>query len=263
MDDVVTAILLGVLEGLTEFVPVSSTGHLVLLGTALGFTGARAEAFEVFIQLGAILAVVVLYWRRFIAIAQIGREGDAFSGRQGAMKLMAACIPVVIVGGLAHHAVKSLMSPFPVALALIAGGIAILLFDRQGPNPRIATLEQLTIKDCLLVGTFQCLSLWPGVSRSGATIIGALLIGCSRTVAAEFSFLVAVPVMCAAVGFKMITELHALTADDLGLFAVGFFVAFVVALAAIRFLLAFVQRYSMAPFAWYRIALGILVLAMI
>jgi len=253
-NELLTAAALGILEGLTEFIPVSSTGHLVLLGSAIGFSGPKAELFQIFIQLGAILAVVVLYRQRFSALF------DLRTGRVGIARLAVACLPVFIVGGLFHRHVHTLMAPLPVAIALIVGGVAMIILDRPGRQVETESIDSITLRQSFLIGVFQCFSLWPGMSRSGSTIIGGLLQGCSRTVAAEFSFLVAVPVMCAAVGFKMLTDFRLLTLGDLPEFAVGFIVAFFVAIIAIKFFLGLLQRIGLRPFGIYRIILGLLVL---
>ncbi|MBN8549430.1 MAG: undecaprenyl-diphosphate phosphatase [Deltaproteobacteria bacterium] len=266
MPELVVVVLLGLLEGLTEFIPVSSTGHLILLGDLLGFQGERAGAFDVFIQLGAILAVVVLYWNRFLSLLDFSQDGDreeSFRGRSGIMKLAAACLPALVLGFLAHRFIKEhLFNSFTVALALIVGGVLMLWVERQKRVAPIVAIEALTLKTCFAIGMFQCLSLWPGMSRSGSTIVGGMLLGLNRVVAAEFSFLVAVPIMCAATGYDLLKSLKFLSVADIVPFGVGFLVAFVSAMLAISFFMKILRKFSLVPFAVYRIALGAIVLAL-
>lgn len=259
MSDILTALLLGALEGLTEFIPVSSTGHLVLLGEYLQFTGDRATTFEVFIQLGAILAVVVVYWPRFFAL--IPRSSNAgLTGWRGLFLLALATFPALILGGIFHHQVKELFSSRPVALALILGGIALVGIERTKRTSSIFSVERIGPKQALGIGLFQCLALWPGVSRSGATILGGMLLGLERTVAAEFSFLAAVPIMVAATAYDILKNYKFLTPDDLMIFVIGFVVSFVTALLAIKIFIRLLAKITLAPFGYYRIALGLLVL---
>lgn len=263
--DFFSTIVLGIVEGITEFIPVSSTGHLILTNHALGVGGAKVETFDIFIQSGAILAVVVLYWRRFIALLDFsktqGAASPAFRGWDGLFKLFVACIPAFILGGLCGSKIKAwLFFPAPVAVALVLGGLAMILLDRPGRDIRIRQLEEVNWRQCLTVGLFQCAALWPGMSRSASTIIGGLVCGFERRVAAEFSFLVAVPVMLAATGYDLLKSAAGLSIDDLKFFGLGFFVAFIFALLAVKFFVVLLGRCSLRPFAVYRIVLGILVL---
>lgn len=264
MSDFFAAISLGLLEGLTEFIPVSSTGHMILLGDAIGFEGERAQAFQVFIQLGAILAVVWLYSARFLALLpwrQASGQSGGFSGWAGVLKLALGCLPAFVAGFLWHDFIKTnLFSSELVAYALIVGGLVMILVDRPGQKKQIESVEQLSFWTCLGIGIFQCFALWPGMSRSGSTIIGGLLLGCHRKVAAEYSFLVAVPVMCAAVAYDLYKSMGILSANDLQIFAIGFLVAFVTAIFAVKFFIAVLNRVTLAPFGYYRILLGVLVL---
>lgn len=262
MSESVQAAALGVVEGLTEFVPVSSTGHLILFGDLIGFHSASAETFEIFIQLGAILAVVVLYLERFLGLLELDAT-EGFKGRQGLIKLFLACLPALALGFCLHEHIKSLFQPLTVALALIIGGIVMILVERLDLSSKVEKPEELSYKTCFLTGCFQCFALWPGMSRSGSTIVGGMVLGMSRKLAAEFSFLVAVPVMCAAVGYDLLKSYDVLGVKDILPFAIGFIVSFVVAIFAIKFLLAVLQRYSLAPFGWYRIVLGIIVLGVL
>lgn len=256
-----TALILGIVEGLTEYIPVSSTGHLVLVGDVLEFTGATAATFSVFIQLGAILAVVVLYWHRFRGLLNFQRH-EGLEGFAGMLKLGVACLPALLLGALAHGAIKEkLFNPITVASALIIGGVVMIVIERRTRTPRVDDVAALSLRDSLVIGLFQCFALWPGMSRSGSTIIGGMLVGCSRKVAAEFSFLVAVPIMVAAVGYDMLQSLHLLSADDVAVFAIGFVVSFVTAILAVRVFISLMQRTTLTPFGVYRIALGALVVA--
>jgi undecaprenyl-diphosphatase len=253
------AALLGLIEGITEFLPVSSTGHLIVAGDLLGFTGERAKTFEVFIQLGAILAVVWFYRIRFLGIArELGRSA---SSRIFVLNLGLGFVPAAVIGLLTHKWIKAHLFTVPtVAGALVVGGIAILLIERMHPVERVSTVDALPPRLALGVGFAQVLALFPGVSRAGATILGGYLLGLSRTAATEFSFFLAIPVMVAATLFDLVSSRHALSSADIPLFAVGFVVAFASALLVIRAFLGFVARHDFTPFAWYRIFFGIVVL---
>lgn len=256
MGDFGKAAVLGVLEGLTEFLPISSTGHMVLLGDLIDFTGDAAKTFEIVIQLGAILAVLVLYWKRFVSLLRPS-AGAGLSGPSGLKKIAIACVPLVIVGFLFAKPVKAyLLAPIPVCIALIFGGIVLLFIDRKAPAARTISLDQISNREALIMGLFQCLALWPGISRSGSMIVGGLILGLNRITAAEFSFLVALPIMSLATAHELWKARHDLHSGDMLLLAVGFAVAFVTALAALRWFLKVLQRFTLVPFGWYRIALG-------
>jgi undecaprenyl-diphosphatase len=259
VDPIVRAVLAGIVEGATEFIPVSSTGHLDLLDALLGFTDAKAKVFEIFIQLGAILAIVVLYWRTIVAaVAGVGRHPAA---TRLVVNLAVAFVPVAIVGLLLHHWITAhLLRPAVIAGALIVGGVIILIIERWEPRTTVPTLEELDAPTALGIGLAQLLSLIPGTSRSGATIMGGYALGLSRRAATEFSFLLAVPVMIAATLFDLFKNRTLLTGADLPAFAVGFVVSFITAIVVVRGFLRYVSRHSFAAFAWYRIALGIVVL---
>jgi undecaprenyl-diphosphatase len=250
---------MGIVEGLTEFIPVSSTGHLILAGHFLGFVGEKAASFEVAIQLGAILSIVVLFPQRFLALiplsAPYGRAKESTLARwSGLCRFAAAILPILAVGFLARHAIKQyLFNPFTVTCALAAGGVAILLAEKFLPGRRTKSLDMLTLAQALGIGFFQVLSLWPGTSRSAATIVGGMLLGLSRRDAAEFSFLVAVPVMCIATGYEMSRIGLSFSRAELAALVVGFAVAFVVALLSVKAFLQIVNRWTLRPFAWYRI----------
>ncbi len=254
------ALLLGIVEGLTEFLPVSSTGHLIVAGTMLGFVGERAASFEVIIQLGAILSVVLLYWRRFVRLIPGRRRRrlgarSTLDGWSGIWRIGVATLPALLVGYAASHTIKArLFNPDAVTLALAVGGIAILLAERYVARRAGNALDTLTLGQAFGIGLFQMLSLWPGTSRAAATIVGGMLLGLDRKSAAEFSFLIAVPIMFAATGYEMIHLREQMIAADAFQLAVGFVVAFFVALLSVKGLVSFLQRGKLTPFAWYRIA---------
>lgn len=257
---ILKALVLGLVEAASEFLPVSSTGHLIIVGDFLDFTGKRAETFEIFIQLGAILSVVWVYRERLLDIA-INIDWDRKMQRL-ALNLTIAFMPAAITGLLLHQYITHyLFNPVSVAGALVAGGIAILLIERYARTGRVQAVEDMTWRDALLVGIAQSVALFPGVSRSGATIMGGMLCGVSRFAATEFSFFLAIPTMFAATGYSLYKEWGSLTLADAPLFAVGFIAAFLGGLAVVRFLLVYVGRHSFAPFAWYRIGFGGLLLA--
>lgn len=265
LPDLLIALILGIVEGLTEFLPVSSTGHMILVGQILQFTGDRAETFEVFIQLGAILAVLVLYWKRFLSLLDwkdgMDFQSKRFAGARAALLLGCACLPAFVTGFLFHKAIKTyLFAPLPVALALLIGGLVMLVIERICPKRTVMVVDRISPMQAFVVGLFQCLALWPGMSRSASTIIGGLAVGIEKKAAAEFSFLVAVPVMCAATGYDLLKSIHFLSRDDIPLFAVGFIVSFVTAMLAIRVFLQLLERFSLAVFGVYRIILAVLVL---
>lgn len=257
--DLVSAAVLGVVEGVTEFLPVSSTGHLIIAGDWLGFTGDRAKTFEIVIQVGAILAIVWLYRQRFLdVLATATREPDS---RRFLVNLALGFLPAAVVGLLTHHWIKEhLFTPFVVGLAFIVGGIAILAIERWKPVPRVETAQGITPRTALGVGLAQMLALVPGMSRSAATIMGGYALGLSRTAATEFSFFLAVPVLTAAAGLDLVKSLDQLSGADVPLFAVGLIVAFVAAFVVVKAFLRYVAHHSFSVFAWYRIGFGVLLL---
>jgi undecaprenyl-diphosphatase len=269
MTDILNAVVLGIVEGLTEFLPVSSTGHLILAGDLLGFTGPKAATFEIVIQLGAILAVVALYWRRFVGLIPrpAGRgRADAlgrprFSGVRGLWLLFLTSLPASVLGLLTHHAIKEyLFGPRTVAWALGVGALAILVVEAVPRRVRRTELDEVTPLLALGIGCFQCLALWPGFSRSAATIMGGMLLGARRQLAAEYSFIAAVPIMVAATGYDMLKSLDLFTAADVPMLAVGFVVSFLAAWGAVKWFIALLGRTTLRPFAVYRLALAPLVL---
>lgn len=253
------ALVLGVVEGLTEFLPISSTGHLIVVGDLIGFNGASAVTFKITIQLGAILAVCWEYRRRLWA-ACAGLHSDPLQ-RRFAANLLIAVLPAAALGVLFHDAITRLLfHPVPVACALIAGGVLILWAERRQHVITVHAVDDMSWRDALKVGCAQALALFPGTSRSGATIIGGLLFGLSRKAATEFSFFLAIPTMFAAVTYDLYRHRDLLRPDDLGVFAVGFIAAFASAFLAVRGLLRYVSRHDFSVFAWYRIVFGLVVL---
>lgn len=255
MTEFLQAALLGVVEAVTEFLPISSTGHLILVGEAIGFKGPEGRVFEVAIQLGAILAVCVLFFKRLFGVL-MGLHTDP-AARHFAIVTIIAFLPAAVVGFLAHGYVKALYSPSVVCTMLILGGIAILVIEKLRPNPAVMSIENMPYKTALTIGCAQCLALVPGVSRSGATIMGALLCGVERRTAAEFSFFQAIPLMFGAVVYDLWKNKDTLNADDMSIVAVGFVVTFIVALFVVKWMLSFVTRHGFAPFAYYRIFAGL------
>jgi undecaprenyl-diphosphatase len=268
----VKAVILGLVEGFTEFLPISSTGHLILAGALLGFTGDKAATFEIAIQTGAMFAVVWEYRRRIGAtLAGIATERKA---QRFALNVLIAFIPAVVLGLIFGNAIKDhLFHPVPVAIAFVVGAFIILWVEAShrrdfGPREtapthraRIESVDEMSALDALKVGLAQCTALIPGTSRSGATIIGGMLFGMSRTAATEFSFYLAIPTLVGAGVYSVWKQRTALSAADLPLFAIGSVVAFLSALACIRWLIRYVSTHDFRLFAWYRIVFGALVLA--
>jgi undecaprenyl-diphosphatase len=256
VSDWLIAILLGIIEGLTEFLPVSSTGHLILAGELVGFTDNSSIAFKIAIQLGAILAVLLVYWQRFWAVGtgllKLQRGPIAFT-----RNILLGFVPALLIGVVAYDAIRAAMqTPEIVAIALIVGGIIILLLERIVKNVRFHSVEDIPFGTALSIGLIQCTAMLPGVSRSGATIMGGLMMGVERKTAAEFSFFLAVPTMMAATVYALWKDRALLSADDLDMIAIGFTAAFVVAVIVVKAFVALVGRYGFAPFAYYRIIVG-------
>jgi undecaprenyl-diphosphatase len=257
---ILKALVMGVVEGLTEFLPVSSTGHLILTGDLLGgFNSEKGKVFEIAIQMGAILAVVWDYRARFASVAAgLGRDVAA---NRFVMNLFVAFLPLAILGLLFGKQIKALLfSPIPVASAFIIGGLIILWAEKVPHSKHIDTVEKMTWKDALVMGFCQALALIPGTSRSGATIIGGLLYGLSRKAATEFSFFLAVPTLGMASLYELYKYGHLFSRDDLVMLAVGFAASFVSAAIAVRALIRFISRHDFTVFAWYRIAFGLVIL---
>ena len=250
------ALLLGFIEGLTEFLPVSSTGHLILAGELVGFTDNSSVAFKIAIQLGAILAVLLVYWRRFwtVGTGLLKREAGAVAFTRN---ILLGFAPALVIGVVAYDAIRAAMqTPEIVAIALIVGGILILVLERVVKTVRFHAVEEIPFGTALSIGLVQCTAMLPGVSRSGATIMGGLMMGVERKTAAEFSFFLAVPTMMAATVYALWKDRALLNADDLGMIGIGFTMAFLVAVVVVKAFVAIVGRYGFAPFAYYRIIAG-------
>jgi undecaprenyl-diphosphatase len=253
------AVVLGIIEGATEFIPVSSTGHLVIAADLLGYVGRQATVFMVFIQLGAILAIVWLYRDTFMKVLATWRSDPG--SRRFLLNVGLATIPAAAVGFLAHDwIVTYLFGPVTVAGALIVGGLAILLIEWWCPPTTVERVAELPTRTAIGVGLAQVLALFPGVSRSAATILGGYSLGMSRTAATEFSFFLAVPIMFAAGGYELLDTRELLTVDDVWVLSVGFVVSFVTAVIIVKAFLRFVSMHTFRFFAWYRIVLGIVLL---
>ncbi|MEO8479191.1 MAG: undecaprenyl-diphosphate phosphatase [Gemmatimonadota bacterium] len=256
------AVILGLVEGVTEFLPVSSTGHLIAVGALLDFTGPRAATFEVVIQIGAILAVVWHYRTTLWDLAL--RSFSSGSEQRLTGNLILAFLPAVVIGLLAHDWIKAvLFSPMVVAAALIVGGVIMLGIEWAAPRTTANTTDQIRPRQAVLIGFAQVLSMIPGTSRAAATILGGYASGLSRPVATEFSFLLAIPTIVGAAGLDLFKNRGLLGADDVPLFLIGTLVAFLFALMVIRGFLRFVERHSFTAFAWYRIAFGALLILLI
>ncbi|MUT67050.1 undecaprenyl-diphosphate phosphatase [Paenibacillus sp. NEAU-GSW1] len=254
MEDLINAIILGIVEGLTEFLPVSSTGHLILTADLLNFQDARAKTFEVVVQFGAVLAVLVLYRKRFASLLNFN-----FAKPSGlnALHIFLALIPAGIFGVLLHGAIKHyLFSSSTVLIGLVAGGLLMIAADRWKRKITAEEIDDISYKQAFAIGLFQILALWPGFSRSGSTISGGMLFGASQKAAAEFTFIVSVPIMAGASGIDLIKSREFLTAADLPLFLIGLLAAFIVATIAIVTFLNLIKKLRLSWFAYYRFALA-------
>ena len=255
MNEYLIAVIIGIVEGLTEFLPISSTGHMILVGSLLGYEGEKASVFMVFIQLGAILSVFILYRDKFLRMMDVRR----LTSTQGlsAWHVAAGIVPVMGIAFFLHKPIKTyLFSTYTVIIGLVLGAIVMLVAEKVAKRPVTRDVEDMTLRQALFVGLFQILSLWPGFSRSGSTIAGGLLFGMSRTAAAEFSFIIAVPLMLVACLYDLLKILNKLNSSDLAMIAVGFVVAFVVAYASIVWFLRFLNNRTLASFAYYRFVLA-------
>jgi len=254
--DTLSALILGAVEGLTEFLPVSSTGHLILVGDLLDFQSDLGKLFEVVIQLGAILAVLLVSIRRLLGV--LFGLASSPGARRFAVACIVAIIPAGILGFLLHDFIKNvLFSPWVVVVSLVIGGFAILAVEKMAPQPRVKAIEDMSLMTAFGIGLCQCLSLVPGVSRAGATILGGVALGVERKVATEFSFYLAIPVMLGATLLDLKKNQAALDSHGWTLIGIGFVVAFIVALAVVRWLIGFVGRHGFTIFAYYRIVIGL------
>ncbi len=269
MSDALTAVILGLVEGITEYLPVSSTGHLILFGEALQFTGDKAKSFDVVIQLGAILSVLLLFRERFVGLFGDLQEGlrnpsvvwqPGLYGVAGIFKLGLVSVPALLMGFAFRHQIKEhLFAPLPVAIALAVGAVLILLVEHTGISSRGREVEELTWQQSLIIGAVQCLALWPGMSRSASAIIGGMFVGLSRKSAAEFSFLAAVPILTVAALHDLVEVVRVFSYEDLKLVAIGFVISFFSALVTMKWFIGLVSRWSLKPFAYYRLCVAALV----
>jgi undecaprenyl-diphosphatase len=259
MHDYAASAILGLIQGLTEFLPVSSTGHLIIASSLMGLQGERIAVFEVVIQIGSMLAVIFLYRKRFQMLF-FPPARKRFAGIYGLWLLFLTSLPASLAGLFLHTSLKAhLFGPLSVSLALVAGAIFILAAEARNRPARYDNLDALTPSLALGVGLFQCLALWPGFSRSTSTIMGALLLGATRVLAAEYSFLAAVPIITGAAGFSLISSAGSLHPADIPFFAIGIGVSFLASLATIKILVRLVSNISFRPFAWYRLAVASIV----
>ncbi len=260
-----SAAFLGVLEGLTEFIPVSSTGHLLLASLLIPFRD-PGDVFKIVIQLGAILAVCLVYSRRLTRVA-FGLGHDPLA-RRFVVNLLLAFLPAMVVGALAHDFIKHVLfrpevAPWVIGTTLVLGGVVMLWVERRQPRPTVRDVDELKPLRALAIGACQVAAMVPGVSRSGATVVGALLLGVERKAAMEFSFFLAIPTMLGATAYDLYKNWSLLGSEELGTIAIGFVAAFAAAALVVRTVVGFIGRHGFAPFAWYRIAIGTLVLALL
>lgn len=256
MESLWSAVILGIVEGLTEFLPVSSTGHLILANRLLGLTGEKIATFDVVIQLGAILAVVVLYWPRFWGLLRSDTR-KPFSGMRGLYMLAITTLPAVVLGLLLHKYIKAhLFGPATVAWSMGVGAVLILVVEALRLRPRVFSLDQLTPAQAFGIGCFQCIAMWPGFSRSAATILGGMVLGASREAATEYSFIAAVPIMVGATGLDLVKSLKDFSTGDLEFLAVGFVVSFIFAWLAVKGFITLLKSSTLRPFAYYRLVLA-------
>lgn len=255
-------LILGIVEGITEWLPISSTGHMILvnefMNTGDGFFGSQIYLYV--IQLGAILAIATLYFRKLNPFSPSKSVQEKKDTWQMWFKVIAACIPAAVIGLLFNDFMDTISTPAVVSAMLILYGIAFILIERRSKKAHITDMNAVTYKTALLIGLFQVLSIVPGTSRSGATILGAIFIGCSRELAAEFSFFLAIPVMFGVSLLKIVTNDYSMTSNEWMLLLVGMAAAYIVSLIAVKFLVSYVRRHDFKVFGWYRIALGILVI---
>lgn len=257
MNDIIIAFILGIVEGLAEFLPISSTGHLILVGHLLNFEGERAKTFEIVIQLGAILAISILYRQRLVSLFNIKPILNK-EKKFNAIHIILGVIPAMIAGLLLHDIIKTyLFSPNTVVIGLVLGAILMIFAEKKKAEPTSFSLDELTYKQALTIGLFQCLAVYPGFSRAGSTISGGLLAGSSYKTSSEFSFLIALPIMIGATGLDLLKSWKYLSVNDIPMFVVGFITSFIVAMFAVVTFLKWLEKLGLTPFAYYRIVLAI------
>jgi undecaprenyl-diphosphatase len=262
MSDLLNAVILGIVEGFTEFLPISSTGHLIIVNNFIGFTGTFANMFDVVIQLGAILAVVIYFWKRLFPFGTLKQAAEKIAIWKLWSKALVGVVPALIIGGtLGKYVESKLFNPYVVSVALAVGGILLIWIESKRKVPKINSIPEMSYTTAFLIGLIQCLAMIPGTSRAAATILGAMLLGSSRLVAVEFSFFLAIPTMVAATGYSILKSGLNLSSREILLTGTGFIVSFLVAWVVIAAFMKFISRKDFKPFGYYRIILGILVLA--
>lgn len=255
IEQIFVSAILGIVEGFTEFLPISSTGHLILVNKLVGFTGVFANRFDVIIQLGAILAVVVLFWKKLAPFGARRKESFEIWG-----KVIVAVIPALVLGWLLGDFIEEkLFNTITVSISLFIGGVILLIIERRNRTAKINSIAQIGYRTAFVIGLIQCIAMIPGVSRAGATIVGAMLLGVSRQTSAEFSFFLAVPTLAAAAGYSFLKSGLGFTPDELLLLAVGFSVSFLVAAFVISGLIKYISRHNFTAFGYYRIVLALIV----
>jgi undecaprenyl-diphosphatase len=261
MNDFTNSIILGIVEGITEFLPISSTGHLIIVNRFINFTGSFANTFDIVIQLGAILSVVVYFWKRLFPFGAHVTPEQRKQIFTIWFKAVVGVAPALMLGAVFGKIIEEkLFNPFTVSIALVVGGAVMIYLENKKRDAKINSISELTYKTALAIGLIQCLAMIPGTSRSAATIIGAMFLGASRLVAAEFSFFLAIPTLVAASAYSLIKAGGNLSQHEIYLLATGFVVSFVVALAVIAAFMRYITRHDFKPFAYYRIVLGIIIL---
>lgn len=262
--NLIQVVILGLVEGITEWLPISSTGHMILINEFMGIKKGDffdSQIFLYVIQLGAILAIATIYFNKLNPFAPSKTTQEKKDTWQMWFKVIVACVPAAVLGLLFNDAMDAISTPVVVSVMLIIYGIAFIAIEKRNKAAGISTMNEMTYKTALLIGLFQVLSIIPGTSRSGATILGAILIGCSRPLAAEFSFFLAIPIMFGVSFLKIVTNDYIMTSNEWMLLVVAMVVAYVVSLIAVKFLVNYVRRHDFTVFGWYRIVLGVLVLA--
>lgn len=259
----IQAVILGIVEGITEWLPISSTGHMILVNDFMGITSKDFFSSQIFlyvIQLGAILAIATLYFKKLNPFSPSKTADEKKDTWQMWFKVIIACIPAAVLGLLFNDAMDAISTPLVVSILLIVYGVAFIFIERKDKSSLVNDMSAMTYKTALIIGLFQVLSIIPGTSRSGATILGAILIGCSRCLAAEFSFFLAIPVMFGVSFLKIVTNDYVMTSNEWALLIVAMLTAYIVSIVSVKFLVSYVRRHDFKVFGWYRIVLGIIVL---